>query len=138
MLSHVHYAIVKAFGKDKVYVGNLGYIERSAYNEVLMDIRNNKNKLIIDNTEKVSSLDEQFEIDGTTHTLNELYGEDDQGIAEMDFNETTEEIKKVLSYTFSDREIDQIINSQGQLPLNLYRRLLNWRKEHKRGDFNVK
>jgi hypothetical protein len=138
MLSHVHYAIVKAFSKDGVYVGNLGYIERSAYNEVLMDIRNNRNKLIIDNTEKVSSLDEQFEIDGTTHTLNEIYGEEDQGIAEMDFNETTEEIKKVLSYTFSDREIDQIINSQGQLPLNLYRRLLNWRKEHKRGDFNVK
>lgn len=138
MLSHVHYAIVKAFGKDGVYVGNLGYIERSAYNEVLMDIRNNKNKLIIDNTEKVRSLDEQFEIDGTVHTLNDIYGEEDQGIAEMDFNETTEEIKKVLSYTFSDREIDQIINSQGQLPLNLYRRLLNWRKQHKRGDFNVK
>ena len=103
-----------------------------------MDIRNNRNKLIIDYTDKVSSLDEQFEIDGTTHTLNELYGEEDQGIAEMDFNETTKEIKKVLSYTFSAREIDQIINSQGQLPLNLYRRLLNWRKEHKRGDFNVK
>ena len=137
MLSHVHYAIVKAFNKDGVYVGNLGYIERSAYNEVLMDIRNNRNKLIIDNTEKVSSLDEQFEIDGTVHTLNDLYGEEDKGIAEMEFNETAEEIKKALSYTFSDREIDQIINSQGQLPLNLYRRLLNWRKTHKRGDFNV-
>ena len=137
MLSHVHYAIVKAFNKDGVYVGNLGYIERSAYNEVLMDIRNNRNKLIIDNTEKVSSLDEQFEIDGTVHTLNDLYGEEDKGIAEMEFNETAEEIKKALSYTFSDREIDQIINSQGQLPLNLYRRLLTWRKTHKRGDFNV-
>ena len=102
-----------------------------------MDIRNNRNKLIIDNTEKVSSLDEQFEIDGTVHTLNDLYGEEDKGIAEMEFNETAKEIKKALSYTFSDREIDQIINSQGQLPLNLYRRLLNWRKTHKRGDFNV-
>ena len=138
MLSHVHYAIVKAFGKNGVYVSNLGYIERSAYNEVLMDIRNNRNKLIIDNTEKVRSLDEQFEIDGTMHTLHDLYGEEDRDIAEMDFNETTEEIKKVLSYTFSNREIDQIINSQGQLPVNLYKRLLNWRKQHKRGDFNVK
>ena len=137
MLSHVHYAIVKAFSKDKVYVGNLGYIERSAYNEVLMDIRNNRNKLILNNAERVCSLDEQFEMDGTVHTFNEIIGEDDPAFANEDFNETTEEIKRVLSYSFSEREIDQIINSQGQLPLPLYRRLLKWRKEHKRGDFNV-
>lgn len=138
MLSHVHYAIIKAFGKDGVYVGNLGYIERSAYNEVLMEIRDNKNKIILNNTDRCSSLDESFEIDGTTHTYNEILGEDDSFYADEEFKETTNEIKKVLSYTFSDREIDQIVNSQGQLPMNLYRRLLNWRKTHKRGDFNVK
>lgn len=138
MLSHVHYAIIKAFSKDSVYVGNLGYIEKSAYNEVLMDIRNNRNKIMLNNIEKCGSLDETFEIDGTTHTLNELYGESDSFYADEEFRETTEEIKKVLSYTFSNREIDQIINSQGQLPLNLYKRLLKWRREHKRGDFNVK
>ena len=136
MLSHVHYAIIKAFSKDNVYVGNLGYIERSAYNEVLMELRNNKNKLLLD-YEKVISLDDDYEIDGTTHTLNDICGEDDPAFAEADFNETKNEITKVLSYTFSAREIDQIINSQGQLPLNLYRRLLAWRKTHSRGDFNV-
>ena len=138
MLSHVNYAIMKAFSKDNVYVGNLGYIERSAYNEVLMEIRTNRNKLILDNPEKLSSLDEQFELDGTTHTYNDLYGENDPRFAEEDFNETADEIKAILSYTFSKREIDQIINSQGQLPVPLYRRLLAWRKTHHRGDFNVK
>lgn len=137
MLSHVHYAIVKAFSKENVYVGNLGYIERSAYNEVLMDIRHTRNKLILDN-DKVSSLDEAFEIDGTTHTYNDIYGENDPRFTKEDFDETTKEIKAIMSCTFSEREIDQIINSQGQLPLNLYRRLLNWRKTHHRGDFNVK
>lgn len=138
MLSHVHYAIIKAFAKDSAYVGNLGYIERSAYNEVLMDIRNNRNKLILEN-EKVTSLDESFEIDGTSHTLNEIVGEDDPAYAEGEFEEIKNEIIKVLSYTFSPREIDQIINSQGQLqlPIGLYRRLLKWRKTHNRGDFNV-
>ena len=136
MLSHVNYAIIKAFNKTGVYAGNLGYIERSAYNEVLMDIRNNRNKLILDN-DKVCSLDEQFDIDGTMHTFGEICGEDDPAFRQEEFNETTNEIKKVLSYTFSEREIDQIINSQGQLPLSLYRRLLTWRKSHKRGDFNV-
>lgn len=137
MLSHVHYAIIKAFNKDKVYIGNLGYIERSAYNEVLMDIRSNKNKIILNNTDRVSSLDESFEIDGTIHTYNEIIGEDDPEFAREEFEETANEIKKELSYKFSEREIDQIINSQGQLPRNLYLRLLKWRKTHKRGDFNV-
>ena len=137
MMSHVHYAIVKVFSKDGAYVGNLGYIQRSAYNEVLLEIRANRNKLIIDNTERVQSLDEQFEMDGTMHTYGEIIGADDPAFANEEFEEKSNEIKKILAYTFSEREIDQILNSQGQLPMNLYRRLLRWRKEHKRGDFDV-
>ena len=67
-------------------------------------------------------------------------GENDARYDEVDFEQIKLDILKTLHYTFSDREIDQIISSEGiamRLPNTLYRRLLKWRETHKRSDFNV-
>lgn len=135
-LSLVYYAIVKLYNKTTIYMGNLNYLSMAANCEIMMDHRYYKNRLTLNN-DSVISLDESFEIDGTMHTKNEIFGEEDSNFVNEDFIETTNEIKKVLRYKFSEREIDQIINAQGQLPQGLYRRLLDWRKQHKRQDFNV-
>lgn len=136
MISHVYYAIIKVYNNGKAYIGNLGYIERAAYNEVLLEIRNNRNKLLIDDY-KVISIDSLIPNNDEDLTYNDVLSTEDDLQENFNFEETLTKIKQTLKFTFSEREIDQIINCQGQLPFNLYRRLLNWRKTHKRGDFNV-
>jgi hypothetical protein len=137
VLSLVFVAITKVFNKAHVYVGNLAYIARSAENEVLMYFRATRNRL---NNEHplVTSLDEVTNEDGDKETtLHEIIGQEDDFYKEQEFEESKARIIHDMSFVFSAREIEQIIENRGQLPRNLYLRLLKWRKQHKRGDYDV-
>lgn len=137
--SHIYYAISKAYNKGTVYIGNLGYIERSAYNEVLMDIRYNKKRLNLDN-EKVVSFDTIVPQEDEDTRLSDVLGENDSGYNECEFNELKAILIKELSKAFSPREIEQILTLDNQatsLPYTIYRRLIQWRQKHKRSDFDV-
>lgn len=137
VLSLIFVAITKVFSKPHVYVGNLAYIARSAENEVLMYYRANRNRL---NNEHplVVSLDEVTNEDSEKETsLHDIVGQEDKFYKEQEFEESKQRIIKDMSFVFSEREIEQIIENHGQLPRNLYLRLLKWRKSHKRGDYDV-
>lgn len=137
-LSEVYYIVLKCYNKGRVYMGNLGYIQTACTNSVLMSLRYNRNRLNGMNP-KVQS----FEVpvgedkDGAVITLGETLGVEDPFYAEHDAAEFREELMQVLRKSFSDREIEQIINQpqKGYLPMQLYRRLLKWRKEHSVKEF---
>lgn len=135
VLSLIFIAITKVFAKPHVYVGNLAYIARSAENEVLMYFRSIKNRLNMEHP-LVVSLDELTNEDGERETsLHDIIGKEDDYHVEKDFEESKARIMKDMSYVFSAREIEQIIENRGQLPRNLYLRLLKWRKLHRREDY---
>ena len=131
-LSEVYYTVMKCYSKGHVYMGNLGYIQTSVYNNVRMCIRFNKNRLN-QQSGKCASLDQTItEIDDSeTITLADCIGEDDKSFAEFEFDEFKKDCEDLMSRDFSKREIEQILTQKaGYLPLNLYRRLVNWRYKH--------
>lgn len=131
-LSEVYYTVMKCYNKGHVYMGNLGYIQTSVYNNVRMCIRFNKNRLN-QQSRKCTSLDQTIaeSEDGEAITLADCIGEDDKLFAELEFNEFKKDCENLMSKNFSKREIEQILTQKAcYLPLNLYRRLINWRYRH--------
>lgn len=132
-LSEVYIAILKCYHKGNVYLGNLNYLKKSVYNSVLMSIRDNKKKIFC-STGKAISLDTVI---GSDVENSELYLSDMIAAEELETEESLEyqmllkSVKEMLRKTFSEREIDQIINYKSiYLPSALYKRLLDWRKKH--------
>lgn len=132
-LSEVYIAILNCYHKGNVYLGNLSYLRKSIYNSVLMSIRSNKNKLFC-STGKVVSLDTVI---GTDSENSELYlsdmiqAEEQLNEESLDYQLFYKTVKELLSKTFSEREIDQILNYKTiYLPSSLYKRLCDWRKKH--------
>ena len=134
-LSETYIAILKCYHKGNVYLGNLNYLKKSVYNSVLMSIRDNKKKIFC-STGKAISLDTVIGSD-SDHDGNDLYLSDMLAAEELETEDSLEyqmllnNVKDMLRKTFSEREIDQIINYKSiYLPNALYKRLLDWRKKH--------
>lgn len=138
-LSEVYYVVLKCYAKEHVYMGNLGYIQTAITNSVLMCHRYNKNRINLSNPGRAVSTEEVIghDNDGNPMLLEDILGTEDPWYAEEDARCFEEEVKRVLRRDFSDREIEQIINQpqKGYLPMNLYRRLLKWRKAHNVSEF---
>ena len=133
-LSETYIAILKCYHKGNVYLGNLNYLKKSVYNSVLMSIRQNKNKLFC-STGKAISLDTVI---GTDAENSELYLSDmipaEEHLSEenLEYQMLFKQVKDLLRKTFSEREIEQILNYKTiYLPTSLYKRLCEWRKKHK-------
>jgi hypothetical protein len=132
-LSETYIAILKCYHKGNVYLGNLNYLKKSIYNSVLMTLRDNKKKVFC-STGKALSLDTPI---GTDTENNELYLSDmiadevEANEESLDYQFLLKNVKSLLSKTFSEREIDQILNYKTiYLPTSLYKRLCDWRKKH--------
>lgn len=138
-LSEVYYTVMKCYNKGHVYMGNLGYIQTSVYNNVRMTLRYNKNRVNQDSG-KCDSLDQTVteSDDGETITLGECLGFDDENFKSMEHQAFEKECKNLLSQSFSEREIDQILKQRaGYLPMNLYRRLTTFRKQHSPNELSL-
>ena len=133
-LSEVYYVVAKCFQKKHVYMGNLGYVSRAINNSVLMDHRYNRNRLHQGNPNVVSGDQQAYKDesdDDALCTIWDTLGKDDPWFAEQDYKQFEADVRKLMRDSFSDREIDQIFTQKsGYLPMNLYRRLLKWRKKH--------
>ena len=132
-LSDVYFVVTRLHKKETIYMGSLTYIRNAVINHVKVEFRDNRNKLNQDSGLAIS-LD-----------LPMCVNEDDENISLMDmiavdtdyyednieYLETLENCKRLLRKTFSDREIDQILNVKPQfMPKHLYNRLNAWRKQH--------
>lgn len=135
-LSEVYYTVVKCYSKSFVYMGNLGYIQTAAYNNIRMRYRT-ESKTLNQDYNVCDSLDQtissQNEDNEKFRLIDAIPAEKDNELIEFEYNELEADCKKLLSDTFSLRDIDQIIkNGAGYLPMNIYRKLLKWRKQHSR------
>lgn len=136
-LSSVYMTVMKCYSKPHVYMGNLSYIEVSAHNDIKMNFRFMKNRLNTNHPNIISLDAEVSDItnEDNANTFHELVGKIDPYHEESDTEDLKQEIIKDLKLVFSEREIDQIINMPGYLTMSLYRKLLKWRKTHKRSDY---
>ena len=133
-LSEVYYTVVKCYSKSFVYMGNLGYIQTAAYNNIRMHYRTEVKKLNQDYN-GCESLDQKISTSNNDNEevklIDAIPAEKDFELKEFEYNELEQDCKDLLSDTFSPRDIDQIIkNGAGYLPMNIYRKLLRWRKQH--------
>lgn len=131
-LSDVYYGIMKCYTKDNIYIGNLSYIEKTINSILLMEIRSNKNKINQDSGLAISLNQTITESsDGEELALIDMLIGEDYAKLEQDYDSLKAKAIKLLSKSFSNREIDQILNTkQSLLPRSLYRKLWNWRKQH--------
>ena len=137
-LSEVYYTVVKCYSKSFVYMGNLGYIQTAAYNNIRLRYRV-ESKTLNQDYNGCDSLDQtissQNEDNETVRLMDVIPAEKDSKLVEFEYNELEADCKKLLSDTFSPRDIDQIIkNGAGYLPMNIYRKLLKWRKQHSKAE----
>lgn len=134
-LSALFYVIMVCYNKKTVYMGNLNYLEIAANNKIKMDIRDMKNRLH-GNHPLVISLDVELADDdnGVTALHDVVGGQCNPCHAEYEYEAFEEAVMDDLEKDFSQREIEQIL-SRNQLPIPLYRRLLKWKKTHKRSDY---
>lgn len=135
-LSEVYYTIMYCYSKGTVYMGNLGYIRTAINNSVLMSIRSNKNRVNQDSGLAVS-LDTIVTSDSDDEdlTLMDMIESGEEVGSELEYEELKERITNLLSKYFSEREIEQLLTQKPIcLPMNLYRRLLNFRKKYKSED----
>lgn len=133
-LSEIYLTVMKCANKGTIYLGNLNYIRRATINNILCDMRDNKHRLNMNNI-LVTSLDITIDTDNAG---NDVYLSDiiaapeDVSEESLEYQDLLASAKRLLSKSFSEREIDQILNLRaGYLPTNLYRRLFQWRAKHK-------
>lgn len=133
-LSEVYYTVMDLFQKGHVYMGNLGYISNSVANNVKMNHRYNKNRLNGSNPLVISGDQTYEEYCGKESNLCSLWdqiGKEDDHVIQDRYEQFEKDLRALMLQDFSNREIDQIFTqTAGYLPMNLYRRLLKWRKQH--------
>lgn len=132
-LSDVYLSIMKCYNKNTIYMGNLNYLRKTAYNVVLMTLRYNKKRLNLDNV-LVCSLNTPIDTnkDGEELTLIDLLPADEEMTEDsLEYKDLLKRVTDLLSKSFSQREIDQILKLRNSyLPVSIYKRLLNWRTKH--------
>ena len=136
-LSHLYMAVVKCYARGLAYMGNLSYVYKAAYHEILMYKRFCKKRFITENnTGNTISMNTVIDTssDGEDITLEDaLPAPEDVSETSLGYRELLQNCKDLLSDSFSPREIEQIIlleGSETSLPINLYARLARWRNKH--------
>lgn len=139
-MSTLYMVILKAYNKATVYLGNLHYIVVAVNNELKLEHRFMLNRLHGGHPEAIhlDAVPSDFNagLQDSISSLHEIIGGPTFADFEEDRNHAIwEEILDDLKKEFSPREIDQIVNTPGFLPNTLYRKLIKWRKTHKREDY---
>jgi len=139
-LSTLYTTILVCYNRGDIYIGNLHYLVVATNNRLKMDHRYMKNRLTGEHKEAVhldaAPSDFNNDLENSISSLHEIIGGvEDPYIKEYDTYEIFKSIKTDLLKEFSEREIDQIVNAPGYLPNTLYRKLLKWRKSHKKEDY---
>lgn len=132
-LSNVYYTIMLCYNKQDVYMGSLNYVSNSIYNNILMDIRFNKKRLNGDNGNTISLSTVLYtDSEGNKLTLEDIVPYVEPEPTDIyDYDKLNKIINKLLSDTFSAREIEQLKNQKVSfIPPSIYIRLLRWRKLH--------
>ena len=139
-LSSLYTTILYCYNKENVYMGNLHYLIVAANNRLKVEHRYMQNRLYggHPNAIHLDAVPSDFNsaLENSISSLHEIIGgaEDPSVQKEKDY-EILNLIKADMLEEFSEREIDQIINSPSYLPNTLYRKLLKWRKTHNREDY---
>lgn len=130
VLSLIYFVILKLFKREHVYIGNLGYIEKSVYNELHLAFRQRKHQPLI------LSLDETISDDDDSLRLEDLIAHDDSMSDEtLEYKELYNKAHELLSKHFSEREIDSILNTpQNCLPRQTYIKLVKFRHDYSVSD----
>lgn len=139
-LSALYMSVLHCYHKGNIYIGNLYYLVTSAHNRIRIEHRFMKNRLCGEHPDAVHldavPSDFNASLDDSISSFHEIVGGVEDPYVEQDKHlEMVKAIKNDMLKEFSEREIDQIINSPGYLPNTLYRKLLKWRKDHKREDY---
>lgn len=132
-LSDTYYAIMVCYNKGTIYMGNLNYIKKSVYNKVLMELRANKRRVNLDSGLAISlNTVIGSDSDDNELTIMDIIPEEEKMTEDsLEYKMLLDNATKLLSQTFSPREIEQILTkTPAQLPTNVYRRLLTWRYKH--------
>lgn len=133
-LSTTYYAIMKCYNKPNVYMGNLNYIHRAVINTYLVDYRYNKRRVNQDSglAVSLSTIVNSADDDNEKITLESCIAAPkptDENT--LDYKDLLESSVKLLSDTFTQREIDLILTQKCMyLPRNIYNRLVRWRQKH--------
>lgn len=133
MLSDVYFGIMLCYTRGNIYMGSLNYIRRCVNNIVLMKLRALKHRVNQDSGLAVS----MNTIIGKDNTEEDILLSDtiadksDKSEESAEYNSVLNHCRKLLSDSFTDREIDQIISQRiSYLPQNIQVKLLYWRKKH--------
>lgn len=139
-LSSLCLVITELYQKKTIYLGNLHYIIVSANNQMRLEYRYMLNRLHGGHPDAIH-LDAAFsdfganDEEGITSLHEVIIGAEDEMHKNEKLHDKITKIMNDLKEDFSEREIDQIVNQSGFLPMSLYRRLLKWRKTHKLEDY---
>jgi len=135
-LSDIYYVIVKLYNQKTIYMNNLNYVEKAIECEILGQFNYNRNRLYGNN---VSSLDSLLYTsdDDNALSLNDILPAKKSEDIDYELEEKMNYILDDLAEDFSPREIEQITKNRVFLSNAIYRRLLTWRKSHKRKDYNL-
>lgn len=138
-LSTIYTTLLNCYSRGDVYMGNLNYLNTAIHNTVRLEYRFMKNRLHGNHPNAIhldANMNDFSGSDEGITTLHELIGgQEDDYHHNSKYDFMLEEIMDDLRQVFSEREIDQIINYPKLLPMPTYRRLLKWRKEHTREDY---
>lgn len=138
--SSLYMVILDCYNKADIYLGNLHYLIVAANNKLKLEHRYMRNRLHGSHPDAIHLDAQPSDFNGSLEdsisSLHEIIGGvEDSYFEEERRQEIRKSIKDDLLKDFSPREIDQIVNSPGYLPMPLYRKLLKWRKTHKREDY---
>lgn len=138
--SLIYNSILNCYNKGNIYLGNLHYLTVVVHNAVKLEHRYMLNRLHGGHPDAIhldaTPSDFNAALDDSISSLHEIVGgPTDADREEARLNEIADDMMEDLRKDFSEREIDQIINTPGFLPMPLYRKLLKWRKTHKLEDY---
>lgn len=139
-LSSLYMTILKCYKKNNIYIGNLHYIIVAVNNFMRVEHRYMRNRLHGGHPDAIhlDAVPSDFNegLNDSIASLHEIIGGPTfADLEEEHYKKILEELMTDLKEQFSPREIDQIVNTPGFLPMPLYRRLLKWRKSHRLEDY---
>lgn len=139
-MSTLYMTILRIYNKGNIYIGNLHYIIVSVNNDLKLEFRYMLNRWYGGHPDAIhldaTPSDFVGSLEDSISSLHEIIGGPTfADLEEERLKDLYEEILEDMKEEFSPREIDQIVNTPGFLPMPLYRKLLKWRKTHKLEDY---
>ena len=138
-LSTLYMIILECYNKKTIYLGSLNYLFITANNAIKKEFNYMRNRLCLSNPKMLAldagPCDFNASLEDSVESFHELIGGDDPFYKNLEFLETEKLVMQDMRNTFSEREIDQILNRPKFLPNSVYRKLLKWKKEHSLSDY---